>query len=77
MPIYQLLEREDFDPEFVARLTEVFEDVLHTLGLVDREDPLAELVARKLIELAHNGERDLFRLKQLTIETVRGNGPAS
>jgi hypothetical protein len=43
MPIYRLLERESFDPEVVALLCEVFEDVLATLGLVDRLDPVTEL----------------------------------
>ena len=43
MPIYRLLERESFDPEVVALLCEVFEDVLATLGLVDRLDPVKEL----------------------------------
>jgi hypothetical protein len=46
----------------------VFEDLLQTLGLVDREDPVATLVAQKVIELAQTGVRDPIRLKQLTLE---------
>ena len=68
MPIYRLLERETFDPAVATLLGEVFEDVLRTLGLVNRVDPVTELVAEKIIDLAHAGERDRDRLKQLTLE---------
>jgi hypothetical protein len=54
---------------------EVFEDVLKTLGLVDRDDPMTTLVAHKIIELVQSGERDPVRLKQLTLAAVRGSGP--
>jgi hypothetical protein len=52
----------------------VFEDVLKTLGLNYRDDPVATLVAHRVIELVRNGERDPVRIKQLTIETVKGPG---
>ena len=72
MPIYRLLEYETFDPEVVALLCEVFEDVLDTLDLADRVDPVTELVAEKIIELARTGERDRDRLKELTLEAFQG-----
>ena len=68
MPIYRLLEREAFEPEDVALMCNVFEDLLQTLGLADREDPVATLVAQKVIELAQTGVRDPIRLKRLTLE---------
>ena len=68
MPIYRLFEAGAFEPEMIATMGDVFEDVLRTLGLVDREDPLTAMVARKVIELAQTGERDPLRLKQLTLE---------
>ena len=70
MPIYRLLEREVFEPEDVALMSVVFEELLETLGLADRrEDPVATLVAQKIIELAQSGVRDPIRLKQLTLES--------
>jgi hypothetical protein len=68
MPIYRLLERDAFEPEEAALMGNVFEDVLETPGLVDREDPVTTLVAQKVIELAHTCVRDPIRLKQLTLE---------
>jgi hypothetical protein len=72
VPIYRLLQDEPFEPEHVALMGHVFEDVLRTLGLVDREDPITRLVARKVIELAQAGERDPVRLKRLTLESFEG-----
>jgi hypothetical protein len=67
--IYRLLESEAFGPEDVALMSNVFEDLLQTLGLADqREDPVATLVARKVIELTQSGVRDPIRLRQLTLE---------
>ena len=69
MPIYALLRRQDdFTPEEVTILGSVFEDVLQTLGLVDRKDPLTEMVAKKVVELATAGIREPDRLKALTIQ---------
>jgi hypothetical protein len=49
-------------------LGKVFEDVLQTLGLVDREDPLTVMVAKSLVEYARTGIRDPDRLKALTVQ---------
>jgi hypothetical protein len=73
MPIYELLKRqESFQPEEVSLLGNVFEDVLRTLGLVGRQDPLTTLVAMKVIELAKAGVRDRVRLKHLTLQAFQG-----
>jgi len=72
MPIYPLLQREAFDAELVAMLGDVFEDVLKTLGLVDRADPLTEMVARRVIDLARAGVRDREHLKYLTMQAFQG-----
>ena len=69
MPIYELLRRQgSFEPEEVTMLGNVFDDVLQTLGLVDRKDLVTEMVAKKLVELATSGMRDPVRLKALTIQ---------
>ena len=69
VPIYALLRRQDdFTPEEVTILGSVFEDVLRTLGLVDRKDPITEMVAKKVVELATTGIREPGRLKALTVQ---------
>jgi hypothetical protein len=64
-----------FTPDQVAMMGDVFEDVLQTLGLVDRDDPAAQLVAHRIVELVQSGVRDPSSVKQLTLEAVKGNGP--
>jgi hypothetical protein len=75
--MYRLVRSGVFALELVAIMGEVFEGVLKTLGLVDREDPVTTLIAHRIIELVQSGECDPDRLKQLTLEAVKGNGPAS
>jgi len=40
---------------------------LHTLRLADRNDPIVLMVAKKIIELARQGERNPERLRALVI----------
>jgi len=49
-------------------LGKVFDEVLQTLGLIDREDPLTVMVAKSLLEYAKAGLRDPDRLKALTVQ---------
>jgi hypothetical protein len=63
VPIRAILENDQaFGPEDVADLTAAFEAALSRLGLVDRGDPLTSVVAKAIIELAKDGERDPKRL---------------
>jgi hypothetical protein len=65
VPLSAILETEygpSFDPEHVACLTAAFEAALSKLGLVDRKDPMTMTVAKLIIELAKNGERDSQKL---------------
>jgi hypothetical protein len=52
MPINQLLKDGEHTPDEIARLNKAFSLALQSLSLVDRNDPLCEMVARKVIEVA-------------------------
>ena len=71
MPIVRLLEREAFSPEDIKVMTAAFEDTLAALQLIDRLDPLTEMVARKIIECAQTGERDPIRLRDCALRLLR------
>jgi len=69
MPNCDLLRRHGvFAPEEIAMPGKVLEGLLQTLGLVDRKDPMTELVAKKLVDLANTGIRDPDHLKALTVQ---------
>jgi hypothetical protein len=68
MPIYRLLNDAAFERKYIAIIQTAFEEVLSEMRLADRSDPLTELVAKKVIELAQKGERDPARLRELTLQ---------
>ena len=59
---------EAFQPEHVSVMSHVVDDVLRTIGGISRQDPLAEQVARKVIEFAQAGDCDSLRLKELALK---------
>jgi hypothetical protein len=61
VPIRAILANEygpSFQPEEIASLTAAFDAALNKLGLVDRRDPVTMTVAKLIIKLAKDGERD-------------------
>jgi len=72
MPIYRLLDDAAFERQHIAAIQTAFEEVLSEMRLADRSDPLTELVAKKVIELAQKGERDPARLRELTLQAFSG-----
>ena len=70
MPICRLLQNLPMGPEEIARLTTAYEETLRTAGLVDRNDPITEMIARKIIEIGQSGVRDPMLLSELTIKEM-------
>jgi hypothetical protein len=62
MAIYRLFKTMAFEPEEIAAMSAAYEETLRVLQLADRQDPITELVARKIIEVAGTGERDPTRI---------------
>jgi hypothetical protein len=58
MPINRLFRDGKIKPEEVKRLDRAFAFTLRSLSLVDRDDPLCEIVARKIIEIDATGTHD-------------------
>jgi len=71
MPLIRLIRDNAFDPEVILVMSAAFEDALTTLHLVDREDPLVELVAKKVIECAQSGIHDRIRLRDCALRSFR------
>ena len=58
MPINQLLKDSKINRDDVELLSAAFRLALHELQLLDRNDPVCDIVARKVIETAKYGARD-------------------
>lgn len=50
MPINRLLKVGKYTPEEIELLNKAFDLALRSMGLVDRNDPLCEMIARKILE---------------------------
>jgi hypothetical protein len=73
MPLTPFLKDTAFSPEEIALLVRAYTEALSMLRLNDRTDLATDLVARTIIELAKQGERDPVRLRDRTIEALSGN----
>ena len=70
MPIYRLLQNQAFGPDQITLMATAFEDARTRLQLVDRTDPAAESLAKRIIELAQQGERDPIRLRERALQSI-------
>jgi hypothetical protein len=57
-------EGGSFRPDEIAVMTAAFEGILSDFRLKDRDDPVVEMIARVVIELVRNGERDPVRVRK-------------
>jgi hypothetical protein len=72
MAIYRLLEGAVFGPQEVARLVAAYEEVLRCLELeASRYAAANELIARKVVEVAHSGEDDPSMIAQRVLAELR------
>lgn len=70
MPINRLLGEGRINPEEVERLNRAFTFTLQSLGLVDRNDPICEIVARKVIEIDAAGTHDPAEIARLAVKQL-------
>jgi hypothetical protein len=59
-----------FAPEVIVIMSNAYQAVLADLGLLDHEDSITLLVARRIIDLASEGERDPERLRVTTLASL-------
>ena len=76
MPITRLLQDTAFGPDEIAVLVAAYEDALRALSRVNRSDLATEMVAKRIIELAKQGERDPVRLRERAMEAVSSPPPS-
>jgi hypothetical protein len=70
MPIDRLLANSELGPNEIANLQVAFKLALRLLHLVDRDDPLATLVARKIIEIEATGVHDAMEIAKIAVKEL-------
>jgi hypothetical protein len=73
MPIRGLLDVDSaaFDPEDITAITAAHEMALKRLGVNDRKSAMAFLIAKTVIQIAKDGERDPKRLSERVIRSLQ------
>jgi hypothetical protein len=70
MLINRLLSGSKMEPEEIERLNRAFSLTLKSLNLVDRNDPIREIVARKVIEIARASSQDPKEIAKLAAKQL-------
>ena len=70
MPIDRLLQRHGVGSDDSERLKQAFNLALCGLDLVDRNDPICEIVARKIVEIGLNSVRDPHEIAAQTVKQL-------
>jgi hypothetical protein len=71
MPIRRLLKDNGLaGPEDVERLNRAYSYALRSLHLVDRNDPITEIVAKKVIEVGAKGVRDPSEISEIAVKQL-------
>jgi hypothetical protein len=70
MPINRLFRDGKIKAEDVERLNRAFTFALSALSLVDRNDPICEIVARKVIEIDAAGNHDPEEIATLAAQQL-------
>ncbi|WFU54553.1 hypothetical protein QA639_33910 [Bradyrhizobium pachyrhizi] len=70
MPVRRFLQGNKPNSEEIERLNSAYLQTLRSLGLVDRNDPIAELVAKKVLKIAAAGVRDPAEISKLAVEQL-------
>ena len=70
MPINRLLAGSKLGPDEIKRLNAAYSYALRSLSLVDRNDPLCEVIARKIIEVGTAGDSDPRQIADRAVKTL-------
>lgn len=71
MPLARLIGAERLPPQQQHTLELAFNYALRKLDLVDRNDPICEIVARKVIEIGTSGVSNAVAIGELTYRQLR------
>lgn len=62
MAIYRLVADGSFGADEIEAMIAAYEIALTNLGLIDRDDPMTELIAKSIINVTATGERDPVKI---------------
>ena len=70
MAIYRLFQNSPLGPDEISRLSDAYEQTLKALSLKDRNDPLTEMIAKKIIEIGQTGIKEPAQISTRAIKEL-------
>jgi hypothetical protein len=70
MTIHRLFKDTAFGPDEINRLVMAYEQTLLALRLKDRNDPITQLVAEKIIDIGRTGIEDPTEISKLAFKQI-------
>jgi hypothetical protein len=61
---FRLFQDTSFEPDVIKAMTAAYHTALKTLRVMDDDSPMAELIAKNIVDIARRGERDPARLHE-------------
>ncbi len=80
MTIVPFLQGRVFSPQDIQAMSAALDDVCKILNVADRAQSDRELLAQKIVAVAHQGQRDAAVLRDRTLREItsgRGQWPAA
>lgn len=68
--IYRIFQNSPLGPEDITRLSNAYEQALKTIGVKERNDPLSEMIAKKIIEIGQTGLKDPVQICIRAVEAL-------
>ncbi len=70
MTIHRLIQNLSFNQDDIDRLAAAYEDALRALHISDRDDPINQVIAQRIIEGARTGVRDPGDLCKMAVKDL-------
>ena len=70
MTIHRLIQNLSFNQDDIDRLAAAYEDALRALHISDRDDPINQIIAQRIIEGARTGVHDPDDLCKMAIKDL-------
>ena len=70
MAMHRLIQNLAFNQNDIERLAAAYEEALQALHISDRDDPINEVIAQRIIEGARAGARDPHDLCKMAVKDL-------
>jgi hypothetical protein len=77
MAIHKLIANGAFGPDEIRVMSDAYETALVVLQLGNSDDPIAELIAKSIINVSAAGERDSAQMAERAINALGVRRPSA